>query len=107
VFPFHPDFNETEDILVLPFSSGTTGLPKGVMLTHANVCGNYRKYTEAISHPISKVNEVIMQQKYDLTLSPLSSKVTAKLSTYKLVLCPVFIFAVQLLNLPSSLMVQD
>lgn len=26
-----------EDVLLLPYSSGTTGLPKGVMLTHANL----------------------------------------------------------------------
>nr|XP_050856711.1 uncharacterized protein LOC127066709 isoform X1 [Vespula vulgaris] len=30
----------TEDLAVLPFSSGTTGLPKGVMLTHANLVSN-------------------------------------------------------------------
>jgi len=29
--------NPLEDLLVLPFSSGTSGLPKGVMLTHYNV----------------------------------------------------------------------
>ncbi len=28
------------DIAVLPYSSGTTGLPKGVMLTHANLVAN-------------------------------------------------------------------
>jgi acyl-CoA synthetase (AMP-forming)/AMP-acid ligase II len=29
-----------EDVVVLPYSSGTTGLPKGVMLTHRNVIAN-------------------------------------------------------------------
>jgi len=29
-----------EDIVVLPYSSGTTGLPKGVMLTHRNLAVN-------------------------------------------------------------------
>jgi acyl-CoA synthetase (AMP-forming)/AMP-acid ligase II len=29
-----------EDLAVLPYSSGTTGLPKGVMLTHRNVVAN-------------------------------------------------------------------
>ncbi|GAB1607340.1 4-coumarate--CoA ligase 2-like [Argonauta hians] len=32
--------NPKEDILVLPYSSGTTGLPKGVMLTHHNIISN-------------------------------------------------------------------
>lgn len=32
-----------KDLAVLPYSSGTTGLPKGVMLTHRNVCSNVRQ----------------------------------------------------------------
>ena len=31
---------DAEDIAVLPYSSGTTGLPKGVMLTHRNLVAN-------------------------------------------------------------------
>ena len=31
---------EPRDLVALPYSSGTTGLPKGVMLTHANLVAN-------------------------------------------------------------------
>lgn len=34
------EVNVHEDICVLPYSSGTTGVPKGVMLTHHNIVGN-------------------------------------------------------------------
>jgi acyl-CoA synthetase (AMP-forming)/AMP-acid ligase II len=32
--------NPKEDVAALPYSSGTTGLPKGVMLTHYNIASN-------------------------------------------------------------------
>jgi len=32
-----------EDVAVLPYSSGTTGLPKGVMLTHYNIAANVKQ----------------------------------------------------------------
>ncbi|WP_329533161.1 AMP-binding protein [Streptomyces sp. NBC_01450] len=31
------------DVAVLPYSSGTTGVPKGVMLTHRNLCTNLQQ----------------------------------------------------------------
>jgi acyl-CoA synthetase (AMP-forming)/AMP-acid ligase II len=34
---------DPEDLAVLPYSSGTTGLSKGVMLTHSNVTANIRQ----------------------------------------------------------------
>ena len=33
-------FDPDHDIVVMPYSSGTTGLPKGVLLTHRNVVAN-------------------------------------------------------------------
>jgi len=42
------DFNPGEDLVVLPYSSGTTGLPKGVMLTHRNLVANVAQCREAI-----------------------------------------------------------
>ena len=38
--PPQPDIDPAADIAVLPYSSGTTGLPKGVMLTHRNLVAN-------------------------------------------------------------------
>ncbi len=32
-----------QDVAVLPYSSGTTGMPKGVMLTHFNIASNVRQ----------------------------------------------------------------
>lgn len=42
------EFPHSDDIAVLPYSSGTTGLPKGVMLTHANLVVNI----EQMDHPL-------------------------------------------------------
>ena len=37
------EIDPEKDIAVLPYSSGTTGLPKGVMLTHYNLTSNMRQ----------------------------------------------------------------
>ena len=41
--PPEPALDPYEDVAALPFSSGTTGLQKGVMLTHANLHTNVRQ----------------------------------------------------------------
>ncbi len=38
--PPQVQINPREDLVALPYSSGTTGLPKGVMLTHYNLVAN-------------------------------------------------------------------
>ncbi|XP_066281399.1 uncharacterized protein [Branchiostoma lanceolatum] len=42
-FPADVQINPREDVAVLPYSSGTTGLPKGVMLTHYNIIANLQQ----------------------------------------------------------------
>lgn len=38
------DSDTTKTISLLPYSSGTTGPPKGVLLTHANITTNLKQY---------------------------------------------------------------
>jgi acyl-CoA synthetase (AMP-forming)/AMP-acid ligase II len=42
-----PRINVFEDLAVIPFSSGTTGDPKGVALTHSNLCCNIQQIIDA------------------------------------------------------------
>ena len=45
--PAPVDIDVREDVAALPYSSGTTGLPKGVMLTHYNLVANLAQ-TQAV-----------------------------------------------------------
>src|SRR6266540_5993508 len=42
---------EPDDILTLIYTSGTTGHPKGVQITHANICETVRSYDDLIQFP--------------------------------------------------------
>jgi acyl-CoA synthetase (AMP-forming)/AMP-acid ligase II len=55
--PAPPDAGRPDDIVALPYSSGTTGLPKGVMLTHRNVVANLCQGRAV--HPLTEDDTVI------------------------------------------------
>ncbi|PYP91139.1 MAG: 4-coumarate--CoA ligase family protein [Gemmatimonadetes bacterium] len=51
-------FEPGRDIAALPYSSGTTGLPKGVMLTHRNLVANLVQ--TAVLHAIEETDRIIL-----------------------------------------------
>jgi PAS domain S-box-containing protein len=42
-----PPRGSTSDVIALPYSSGTSGFPKGVMLTHRNIVANLQQFQSA------------------------------------------------------------
>jgi acyl-CoA synthetase (AMP-forming)/AMP-acid ligase II len=48
------------DVVALPYSSGTTGLPKGVMLTHYNLVANLRQCEGATTFDGFKERDVVI-----------------------------------------------
>ncbi|XP_062574129.1 uncharacterized protein LOC134235966 [Saccostrea cucullata] len=48
-FPENIVIDPLEDVCVLPYSSGTTGLPKGVMLTHDNLVANLQQFRQILN----------------------------------------------------------
>ena len=52
--PPHVDISG-DDLLALPYSSGTTGLPKGTMLTHRNLVSNNLQFTTALQTNLTDV----------------------------------------------------
>ncbi|XP_033733812.1 probable 4-coumarate--CoA ligase 1 [Pecten maximus] len=51
-FPDNLNIDPMNDVVVIPYSSGTTGLPKGVQLTHYNLVANLQQF-----RPVIRVTE--------------------------------------------------
>ena len=51
------DIAPADDLVVLPYSSGTTGLPKGVMLTHRNLVANISQ--ALVPHSVTEEDVII------------------------------------------------
>jgi len=60
----------SDDVAALPYSSGTTGLPKGVMLTHANLVANVAQLagSETISEQDTLIGLIPFFHSYGLTV---------------------------------------
>ena len=61
------DFDPVEDIAVMPYSSGTTGPPKGVALTHYNLVANMVQ----ILHPDVKMVSKTTTERQEVTIAVL------------------------------------
>ncbi len=52
------EINPANDLVALPYSSGTSGIPKGVMLTHRNLIANLRQ-TQSATKMLTEDDRVI------------------------------------------------
>ncbi len=56
------------DLVALPYSSGTTGLPKGVMLTHRNLVANLCQFQDALgmAAAVREGSTLVTRPRFDL-----------------------------------------
>ncbi|RLQ98003.1 AMP-binding protein [Falsibacillus albus] len=88
--PLSIDFNFEEDLALLQYTGGTTGFPKGVMLTHKNLVSN-ASMCDAWLYKCKKGEETILGilpffHVYGMT----AVMILAVMQAYKMVLLPKF-----------------
>jgi acyl-CoA synthetase (AMP-forming)/AMP-acid ligase II len=65
------EIDPLNDLVVLPYSSGTTGLPKGVMLTHHNLVANMRQM-DGLNYFCDSDTLICVLPMFHIMVSPLS-----------------------------------
>ncbi len=60
--PKRPEYVEisSDDLVALPYSSGTTGFPKGTLLTHRNLTSNNLQFTTALRIEVNDVGLIFL-----------------------------------------------
>ncbi|XP_033332021.2 uncharacterized protein LOC117223704 [Megalopta genalis] len=105
--PIKHSHDNINDVAILPYSSGTTGLPKGVMLTHKNLVANMDMTEQTVSGKMWEFTSPDFQEVIPVILPffhifGLNSLTLPRLSTgTKLITVPKFVPA-QILQLMAT-----
>jgi len=57
--PLPPTSVRPDDLAVLQYTGGTTGVPKGAMLSHANLCANAMQMLAHVGHDLDRQERVL------------------------------------------------